>query len=162
MSEPSVLELTVNGQVRSCRPADHHTLLDVLRGELSLTGTHEGCRTGECGACTVLLDGRPAPSCLVLARRATRQAITTIEGLAQSGQLHPLQAAFVEHGALQCGFCTPGMLLSAAALLARPSAAPPSAGEVRAALSGNLCRCTGYTKIVEAVLAVAHATTHGR
>jgi carbon-monoxide dehydrogenase small subunit len=153
MNEPAALELTVNGQARTCRPADHHTLLDVLRGELGLMGTHEGCRTGECGACTVLLDGRPAPACLVLARRAAGRAITTIEGLAPAGQLHPLQAAFVALGALQCGFCTPGMLLTAAALLARPRAAPPSDREVRAALSGNLCRCTGYAKIVEAIRA---------
>jgi carbon-monoxide dehydrogenase small subunit len=155
MTTPALL-LHVNGEDHACRAPAHHTLLDVLRGELGLTGANEGCRTGECGACTVLLDGRPAPACLVLARRAAGRAITTVEGLARGGELHPLQAAFVRHGALQCGFCTPGMLMTAAALLARRPSGLTEA-EVRAALAGNLCRCTGYAKIVEAILDVARS-----
>jgi aerobic-type carbon monoxide dehydrogenase small subunit (CoxS/CutS family) len=117
MSERRRLTLVVNGETHRLSAADHHTLLDVLRGELKLTGTNEGCRTGECGACTVLLDGRPAPACLVLASRAGAAAITTVEGLGTIGKLHPLQTAFIRHGALQCRFCTPGMLMTAAALL---------------------------------------------
>jgi aerobic-type carbon monoxide dehydrogenase small subunit (CoxS/CutS family) len=152
MSEPLTLTLQVNGRPHVCRPAPHHTLLDMLRGELGLTGTNEGCRTGECGACTVLLDEVPTPACLVLAARAASRAVITVEGLARGEQLHPLQSAFIRHGALQCGFCTPGMLIAAAALLAAPRTAPLDAAAVRAALTGNLCRCTGYVKIVEAIV----------
>jgi aerobic-type carbon monoxide dehydrogenase small subunit (CoxS/CutS family) len=146
------LLLRINGEEKESNSPPHHTLLDVLRG-LGLTGTNEGCRTGECGACTVWLDGQPVVACLVLAPRAAGRSVTTVEGLARSGALHPLQAAFVEHGALQCGFCTPGMLMTGAALLAGARSAPLPEAEVRAALAGNLCRCTGYVKIVEAILA---------
>ncbi len=128
------------------------TLLDVLRGELGLTGTKEGCSMGECGACTVLMEGKPVLACLVLAMDARNKEILTIEGLAENGRLHPLQQAFVDHGAVQCGFCTPGFILSAKGLLDRSP--HPSEEEVKSALGGNLCRCPGYTKIVEAVMAV--------
>jgi carbon-monoxide dehydrogenase small subunit len=128
-------------------------LIDVLRHQLGLTGTKFGCGMGECGACTVLLDGTPIFSCLYLAIEAQGHEITTIEGLARTGELHPVQRAFDALGAVQCGFCTPGMVLSASALLARnPS---PTEEEIRHAMCGNLCRCTGYTKIVEAIQSVA-------
>lgn len=140
---------TVNG-----RPVDmvvdaHRRLLDVLREDLGLTGTKEGCGEGECGACTVLLNGRPVNSCLVLAPEAAGGAIDTIEGLAGEGRLHPLQEAFLEAGAVQCGYCTPGMVLSAKALLDNnPS---PTDQDIKTAVSGNLCRCTGYVKIIAAI-----------
>ena len=131
----------------------HRSLLSVLRGELGLTGTKEGCDDSECGACMVLLDGRPVNSCSYLAVQAGGRAILTVEGLATDGRLHKLQAAFLEEGGVQCGFCTPGMLMSAKALLDhRPH---PTEGEVRRYLSGNLCRCTGYAGIVRAVLRAA-------
>jgi carbon-monoxide dehydrogenase small subunit len=130
-------------------------LVDVLRDRLALTGTKYGCGMGECGACTVLLDGQAVFACLVLAVEADGRQVTTVEGLGSEGQLHPVQRTFAERGAVQCGFCTPGMLVSAAALLA--DRARPSELEIRSALSGNLCRCTGYTKIVEAVQAAAEA-----
>ena len=127
----------------------HHTLLEVLREELALTGTKHGCELGECGTCTVLLEGRPVLSCLVLPVECQGRAITTVEGMAQGGALHPLQQAFVELGAAQCGYCTPGFLLAAQALLAeRPR---PSRQEIAEATAGNLCRCTGYLKIFEAI-----------
>ena len=147
------LEFTLNG--RPCRteaPA-HWTALDLLRDGLALTGTKYGCGEGVCGTCTVLLDGEPARACLVLAARLRGRAVVTVEGLERNGEPDRLQAAFARAGAVQCGFCTPGMLLSAQALLAsNPS---PTVQEVREALAGNLCRCTGYTKIIEAVLAAA-------
>ncbi len=125
------------------------TLAQVLRENLKLTGTKQGCEMGDCGSCTVLLDGQPINSCLVLAVEAEGHEILTIEGLSAEGKLHPLQQAFVEHGGIQCGFCSPGMILSAKALLDKnPS---PSQSEIREAISGNLCRCTGYQKIVEAI-----------
>ena len=128
------------------------TLLDVLREDLQLTGTKYGCGEGECGACSVLLDGRVVNACLVLAVECEGSEVVTIEGLEPNGQLHPLQKAFVDHGAIQCGFCTPGMIMTAYALLeANPS---PTEDEVKRALEGNLCRCTGYRKIMDAVLAV--------
>ncbi len=144
------LSVTVNGQlVRADVPADR-TLLRFLRDDLGLTGTKEGCAEGECGACTVLLDGAPVCSCLTLAAQTDGRAVTTIEGLAEAtGRLHPVQQAFIDAGAIQCGFCTPGMILTATALLEGVNQADP--GEVRAALAGNLCRCTGYAKIVDAV-----------
>jgi carbon-monoxide dehydrogenase small subunit len=131
----------------------HRTLLDVLRVELDLIGAKHGCGVGECGSCTVLVDGRPVNSCLILAAACVGKSITTIEGLAVNGELTPLQKSFIEHGAIQCGFCTPGMILTTTALLAENPA--PTEDQVREAISGNLCRCTGYQKIVEAVLAVS-------
>jgi len=131
------------------------TLLEVLRETLGLTGTKKSCNEGECGACTVLMDGKPVASCLVLAFDAQDKEIVTIEGLSDGERLHPLQEAFVKHGAIQCGFCTPGMVLSAKALLDRYPA--PTALEVRKAISGNLCRCTGYQQIVDAILSASKA-----
>ena len=147
------LSLAVNGVSYSLAVAGARTLLSVLRGEVGLTGTKEGCDDSECGACMVLLDGRPLNSCSFLALQADGREVTTVEGLARDGEPHPLQRAFVEAGGIQCGFCTPGMLMSAAALLAERS--EPTEDEVRLALAGNLCRCTGYQKIVQAVLAAA-------
>jgi carbon-monoxide dehydrogenase small subunit len=142
----------VNGaQVTAEVPADR-TLLRFLRDDLRLTGAKEGCGEGECGACTVLLDGEPVCSCLTLALQAAGRTVTTIEGLGRGAQLDPVQQAFIDAGAVQCGFCSPGMILAAKGLLARVP--HPSEAEIRAALAGNLCRCTGYAKIVDAV---AHA-----
>ncbi len=146
-----LVELQVNGERHELWSAVHHTLLETLREDLRLTGTKHGCESGECGACTVLLDGRPHLSCLTLTVAAQGKAITTIEGLAGPQELHPLQAAFAELGAAQCGYCTPGMLLTAAALLESRPGSTPEREEIRRALSGNLCRCTGYQKIIEAV-----------
>jgi carbon-monoxide dehydrogenase small subunit len=141
--------LNVNGESREALVASHKTLLEVLREDLGLTGTKHGCELGECGTCTVLLDGEPVLSCLALPLETEGRRITTVEGLADGGRLHPLQHAFAELGAAQCGYCTPGILLTASALLAeRPS---PTRQEVKEALAGNLCRCTGYTKILDAV-----------
>jgi aerobic-type carbon monoxide dehydrogenase small subunit (CoxS/CutS family) len=139
----------VNGETREVAVSPTHTLLEVLREELDLTGTKHGCELGHCGACTVLVGGKPILSCLLLAVEAQDQAITTIEGLAQDNTLHPLQLAFAERGAAQCGYCTPGFLISGAHLLATNTS--PTRDEITAALAGNLCRCTGYTKIIEAV-----------
>jgi aerobic-type carbon monoxide dehydrogenase small subunit (CoxS/CutS family) len=147
------LDFTLNGRPCSAEAPAHWTVLDLLRDGLALTGTKYGCGEGVCGTCTVLLDAEPVRACLVLAVRLRGRALTTVEGLGQDGEPDGLQAAFARAGAVQCGFCTPGMLLSARALLAaNPS---PTEREVREALAGNLCRCTGYTKIVEAVLAAA-------
>ena len=141
--------LEVNGEERTVAVPAHHTLLEVLREELGLTGTKHGCELGECGTCTVLVDGRPVLSCLALAAELEGSSIETVEGLQRGIELHPLQRTFADLGAAQCGYCTPGILMTAKALLAaEPS---PSRGEVRAALAGNLCRCTGYQKILEAV-----------
>ena len=143
------LTLTVNGETRDVIVSVHKTLLEVLREDLNLTGTKHGCELGECGTCTVLVDGLPVLSCLVLPVEVQGREIKTIEGMADNGRLHPLQQAFAELGAAQCGYCTPGILLTAEAFLAaNPS---PTRNEVRLALVGNLCRCTGYTKILEAV-----------
>ncbi len=148
-----IIELKVNGEAHEALVENHRTLLEVLRENIGLVGTKEACDTGECGACAVLLDGVPVNSCLVLALDARGKEITTIEGLAVNGKLHPLQKAFMEHGATQCGFCTPGMIITAKALLDENQ--KPTEQEVRQAISGNLCRCTGYAKIVEAVMAAA-------
>jgi carbon-monoxide dehydrogenase small subunit len=148
-----LVELNVNGEFYQVLIEPWRTLLEVLRETLNLTGTKEGCGRGDCGACTVLLDGKAVNSCLLLAIDAQGKNILTIEGLSQGGQLHPLQEAFIEHGAIQCGFCTPGMILSAKALLDKNP--QPTVEEVRQAISGNLCRCTGYTKIIKAILAAS-------
>jgi CO/xanthine dehydrogenase Mo-binding subunit/aerobic-type carbon monoxide dehydrogenase small subunit (CoxS/CutS family) len=150
---PGELVLSVNGVEHKVRAAPDETLLHVLRERLRLTGTKEGCGKGECGACTVLLDGRPVNACLVLAGAAVGSAITTIEGLGRDGKLHPIQQAFVDHGAIQCGFCTPGLVLSTKALL--DEHADPDEPTIRRAIAGNLCRCTGYVRIVDAVRAAA-------
>jgi len=144
-----VIHLTVNGDPRSAAVAPETTLVEVLRDRLGLTGTKRGCGTGDCGACTVLLNGEPVTSCLVLAMAADGCQIETVEGLAADGSLHPLQRSFIAHGAIQCGFCTPGMVMSAKALIERNP--DPSADEIKQALGGNLCRCAGYTRIIEAV-----------
>ena len=145
--------LNLNGESAEVLCEPRQTLLEVLRDELDLTGTKEGCATGDCGACSVLLDGRVVCACLVLAVEAEGRTLTTVEGLADGDELHPLQKAFLEHAALQCGICTPGFLVAAKALLDRNP--EPSEHEVRYELAGNLCRCTGYDKIVRAVLAAA-------
>ena len=148
------VKFTVNGDGREVYVKPGETLLDVIRDDLGLTGTKEGCGKGECGACTVILDGKAVPSCLVLAASVNDKSVITIEGLAENGELHPLQEAFVKYYAVQCGFCTPGMILTAKAYLdINPN---PSEDEVRDALQANLCRCTGYEKIVEAVMAVVN------
>ena len=147
------IKLTVNERDYVIEVKPHWTLLDVIRDQIGLTGTKYGCGTGECGACTVLMDRKLAPSCLVLAAQAEGKQIVTIEGLSNGDKLHPLQKAFIEHGAIQCGYCTPGMILSAKALLDRKS--NPTEEEVRYAIDGNLCRCTGYVKQVKAILAAA-------
>lgn len=146
------INLVINGESYQVFVKASETLLDVIRDRIGLTGTKKGCDVGDCGSCVVLIDGVPVSSCLVLAVEARDKEITTIEGLADGENLHPVQKAFVEHGALQCGFCTPGMILTAKAFLDENP--HPTEHEVREAISGNLCRCTGYTKIVEAILAV--------
>jgi carbon-monoxide dehydrogenase small subunit len=143
------LSLTVNGETHEILVPVHKTLLEVLREDLGLTGTKHGCELGECGACAVLVDGEPVLSCLALPVAMEGRRITTVEGMAEGARLHPLQQAFVELGAAQCGYCTPGILLTAQALLAgNPH---PTRDQVKEALAGNLCRCTGYTKILDAV-----------
>jgi len=147
------IELIVNRQHHSVLVEPWWTLKDVLREQLGLTGTKTGCEEGDCGACTVVMDGVAVNSCLVLAVEAKGKAVTTIEGLAGPAGLHPLQEAFIEHSAFQCGYCTPGVLMSASALLDEYS--NPSIEQIREALAGNLCRCTGYVKIEQAVMAAA-------
>jgi carbon-monoxide dehydrogenase small subunit len=152
-----LLSLTVNGEPHELMVDPRDTLLRAIRDHLGLTGTKEGCGEGECGSCTVLLNGKPVCSCIMLALDAEGSQVTTIEGIAEDGKLHPLQETFVEHGAIQCGFCTPGMILSAKALLDENP--DPTDDEIRAAIVGNLCRCTGYTHIVNAIRAAAEATS---
>jgi aerobic carbon-monoxide dehydrogenase small subunit len=151
----ATLSLSINGERHELSVEPSRTLLEVLRTDLGLTGTKENCLDAECGVCTVLLDGVAVNACVLLAVRCRERSIVTIEGLAGGGELHPLQRAFIDHGAVQCGYCIPGMILAAKAYLdEHPS---PSADAVREALAGNLCRCTGYQKIVEAVLSAARA-----
>jgi len=151
MKQP--MTFTINGEIYDDEIDVRRTLLEVLRENFGLTGTKKGCNEGECGTCTVLLNGKPVASCLVLAVEAQGKRIETVEGLAQNGELHHLQQAFIEHGAFQCGFCTPGVLMAAKGLLNENP--KPSEEEVRKAIAGNLCRCTGYSKYVEAILDVA-------
>jgi len=147
------LKLRVNGEDYILGIEPHRTLLEVIRKELGLTGAKEGCGGGECGVCTVLLDGKAVKSCIMLAMDARGKEIWTIEGLARGGELHPLQRSFIEHGAIQCGYCTPGMIMSAKALLdKKPN---PEEREIREAIAGNFCRCTGYLSIIEAIQAVS-------
>ena len=148
-----LLNLKVNGQKYAVYTEPWKSLLDVLRDEIELTGAKVGCEEGKCGACTVIVDGEAVNSCLMLAFQAQEKEITTIEGLEQDGKLHPIQQAFIDCFAVQCGFCTPGMILSAKALLDKNPR--PTEEEVRVALSGNLCRCTGYVKVVEAVMSAS-------
>jgi carbon-monoxide dehydrogenase small subunit len=157
--EKRIIQLTVNGEEYEVVAAPNQTLLEILREDLYLTGTKEGCGEGACGTCTVLLDGKPVRSCLTLAVEVQGREVTTIEGLAPTGELHPVQRAFVEYGAIQCGFCSPGMILTTKALLdENPS---PTEQEARQAISGNVCRCTGYAKIVEAMLKAAEMVQGG-
>jgi 4-hydroxybenzoyl-CoA reductase subunit gamma len=155
-----LMTLQVNGHTRELAVADHELLVDVLRGALGLTGTKQGCDGGECGACTVLVDGQPRLACITLAAQVQGQAIETIEGLARAGRMSALQQAFHDKLGTQCGFCTPGMVMAAEALLRRER--DPSEAQIREALSGNLCRCTGYVKIVESVQAAAQANAEVR
>ena len=155
-----ILDLHVNGETFEILAEVNKTLLQVLRENLSLTGTKRGCDLGACGACTVLINGKPHLSCLTLAADAQGKEILTIEGLRHNGDLHPLQRAFVEKGAIQCGFCTPGVILTAKAFLDEQP--HPSEEEVKRAISGNICRCTGYVKIVEAILAAAESEQDSR
>ena len=148
-----VVSLTVNGQEHAALVRANTTLLDLLREEFDYTGTKKGCELGDCGACTVLMDGKSVNSCLVLAVEVDGRSITTIEGLEQNGKLDRLQEEFINHTAVQCGYCTPGMIMSAKALLARTP--HPTEREVREAIGGNICRCTGYVRIVKAILAAA-------
>ena len=151
-----LLQITVNGEVRQALVQPYYSLLDTLRDELHMTGTKKGCDEGDCGACTVLLNGKPVCSCLVLAHAARDGEVTTIEGLAEGQELHPVQKAFVEYGGLQCGYCTPGIILSAVGCL--ESGEEPPEENIKHALGGNLCRCTGYSKVVESVMVAVKAT----
>lgn len=147
------IELIVNGEIYPLEVKPNNTLLNVLRNQLGLTGAKYGCGTGDCGVCTVLVDGKPVSSCLTLAVAVEGRKITTIEGLSQNGEMHPIQEEFVRHGAIQCGYCTPGFVLTAKALLDENP--EPTREEIRTYVKGNLCRCTGYVKIVDAISAAA-------
>jgi aerobic carbon-monoxide dehydrogenase small subunit len=147
------ISCTVNGRPETLSTAPYRTLLEVLREELGLTGAKEGCGSGDCGACTVLVDGAPVSACLMLAGQVEGRQVLTVEGLSAGTELHPVQAAFAEYGAVQCGFCIPGMIMSAVALLDENP--HPTDDEIRWGIAGNLCRCTGYSKIVEAIAAAA-------
>jgi carbon-monoxide dehydrogenase small subunit len=147
------ITLKINGETYQLNVKPNTLLLDLIRDEIGLTGTKRGCDAGECGACTILIEGKPVNSCLLLAVEVDGKDILTVEGLAKNGQLHPLQVTFAEEGAVQCGFCTPGLLLSAKALLdTNPN---PTEEEIKTAIAGNLCRCTGYTKIIKAINSAA-------
>ena len=149
------LRITVNGQLRQLLVEPYCSLLDTLRDELDLTGTKKGCDEGDCGACTVILNGKAVTSCMMLALSVRDGEITTVEGLATRDGLHPVQQAFVDHGGLQCGYCTPGLIMSAVGLLSENSS--PTEEEIKFAIGGNLCRCTGYSKVVEAIVAASQA-----
>ena len=154
------ISLTINGEARELAVEPYRSLLDVLRNEAGLTGTKKGCDVGDCGACTVILDGKPVNSCLVLGVEAGGCEVVTIEGLQSApGRLHPLQENFMKYGGAQCGFCTPGVIMMAKALLDENP--HPSEEEIRFGIAGNICRCTGYTKIVEAILAASREIQHG-
>ena len=155
----SIISFTLNGEPVQVIAEDNQAFLDLLRDTLGLTGTKKGCEEGECGACTIMMDGRAVNSCMMLAREAEGHEIVTIEGLAKNGALTPLQKQFIDKWALQCGYCTPGMVMSATALLSHNP--DPTEEDVRVAIEGNLCRCTGYAKIVEAVLAAAKEIREG-
>lgn len=156
MSTKHVLSLTVNGEPYEVLVEPFCSLLDMLRDTLQLTGTKKGCDEGDCGACTVIIDNKTVTACMVLALDVQDSAITTVEGLVQNRELHAVQAAFVEHGGVQCGFCTPGLIMSGVGLLREnPN---PTEAEVRFAIGGNLCRCTGYSRVVKAILAAAEHT----
>jgi carbon-monoxide dehydrogenase small subunit len=151
--QKKTIRLKVNGEVREVDVKPHWTLLRVLRDELGLTGTKRGCETGECGACTVLMNGKPAPSCMVLAMQAEGYEITTIEGLSKGGELHPIQEAFIENHGVQCGFCVPGLILVTKAML--DEIKDPSEEEIKYRIGGNLCRCGNYTNIIKSIMAAA-------
>jgi carbon-monoxide dehydrogenase small subunit len=154
------MKIKVNDRDYKIAAKPWRTLLEVLRYELGLTGTKEGCGTGNCGSCTVLMDGKAVNTCLIFIAEVEGKEITTIEGLAQEGKLHPLQKAFMDEGAVQCGFCTPGMILAAKAFL--DSNPQPTETQIREAVAGNLCRCTGYDKIIRAIMSAAQAIEKGR
>ena len=160
MNEPRDIRVTINGEAYSISAAPNETLLDFLRYRRGLVGTKKGCDTGDCGSCTVLVDGKAVNSCLVLAVETNGASVTTIEGMISAGQLHPLQQAFIDHGAVQCGFCTPGMIMAAKALLDRKPR--PNLDDVRLGLAGNLCRCTGYVSIMKAIAAAGKALRGGK
>lgn len=153
------ITLNINGDQYNAHVTPTRTLVDVLRDDLSLTGTKKGCGAGECGACTVLMDGKPVDSCMVLAVQAQGKKITTIEGLAKNNELDRIQKSFVEHGAIQCGYCSPGFIMTTKALLDNNQS--PTEEEIHTAISGNLCRCTGYQKIVDAIVEVSEENKNG-
>lgn len=159
-SQKQLISLKINGQEYDLAIHPNRTLLEVLREDLMLTGTKEGCDDGVCGTCTVLLNGAPIRSCLYLAIEAPGKEVTTIEGLAEGKNLHPIQQAFIDHGAIQCGYCTPGMILASKALLDKNPA--PTEQDIKLAISGNFCRCTGYNKIITAIQACSQAVEGGR
>ncbi len=154
-----VVQITVNGVERTILVEPYYSLLDTLRDELHLTGTKKGCDEGDCGACTVLLNGQPVTSCLVLAHSAHDADVTTVEGLSTGGELHPVQRSFAENGGLQCGYCTPGLIMATVGLLNENPG--PSEEEVKLGLGGNLCRCTGYSKVIEAVMSAVQSSGEG-
>jgi len=154
------IEFTLNGSPIKLKVKPNETLLDVLRYRLKLTGSKRGCNRGECGACTVLMNGKPVNSCLILASKASGKDVLTIEGLTRPGMLHPLQEAFIKNNAVQCGFCTPGMIMSAKALLDENP--DPTREDIQEAISGNLCRCTGYLPIMEAILEASRKNSENR
>lgn len=160
MNEPRDICVTINGEVYSISAAPSETLLDLLRYRVGLVGSKKGCDTGDCGSCTVLVDGKAVNSCLILVVETSGASVTTIEGMSSAGQLHPLQQAFIDHGAVQCGFCTPGMIMAAKSLLEEEP--NPTEEDIRLAMAGNLCRCTGYVSIMKAIAAAGRALRGGK